>query len=182
MVPSKLIIGDAIKIVSTINGYDPTLYGMQIKFGGPVSGLSLDVAYDNGYWNLNIPSSVTELWTPGIYNWVLMATIFNNTTQSVDRYTIQSGQSEFVLRADLNTETDVRTHARKVLDNIEAVIENRATSDQSAYTINGRSLTRMTIDELIKLRAYYKEIVNKEAANLTNKPASYATQVNIRLL
>ena len=35
---------------------------------------------------------------------------------------------------------------------IEATIENRASIDQSSMSIAGRSLSRMTIDELLTLR------------------------------
>jgi hypothetical protein len=40
---------------------------------------------------------------------------------------------------------DGRDHVRRVLDAIEAVIENRATIDQQHYQINNRSLTRILV-------------------------------------
>jgi hypothetical protein len=48
--------------------------------------------------------------------------------------------------------------AKTVLDAIEAVIENRASQDQMSYSIAGRSLSRMSIDDLMKFRdRYYSE-------------------------
>jgi hypothetical protein len=42
------------------------------------------------------------------------------------------------------------------------VLANRATVDQQEMSIAGRSLKRMTVDELLKLRGYYKAQVNAE--------------------
>jgi len=57
---------------------------------------------------------------------------------------------------------DVRTHAEKVLEAIEALIEGRATKDVSSYSIAGRSLTRMSPDELVKWRSHYRNEVAKQ--------------------
>jgi hypothetical protein len=61
-----------------------------------------------------------------------------------------------------DTNSDLRTHAKKVLDSIQAVIENRATVDQSSFTIAGRSLSRMTIEELFMVRDRYRAEFNEE--------------------
>ena len=47
-----------------------------------------------------------------------------------------------------DTNADLRSHAKIVLDSLEAVIENRANMDQSSMSIAGRSLSRMSVDEL----------------------------------
>ena len=61
-----------------------------------------------------------------------------------------------------NTSIDVQSHARKVLSAIEAVIEGRASQDQMSYSIAGRSLSRMPIDDLLTLRDRYRAEWNKE--------------------
>lgn len=57
---------------------------------------------------------------------------------------------------------DGRSHARKVLDAIEAVIEGRASTDQQEYTIGNRSLKRTPIADLIVLADKYRAMVNAE--------------------
>jgi hypothetical protein len=57
---------------------------------------------------------------------------------------------------------DTRSHARKVLAAIEAVIERRATKDQEEYTIDGRSLKRTPVAHLLVLRYRYKREVEQE--------------------
>ena len=72
-----------------------------------------------------------------------------------ERITIDSGYIEVRPNRDLAT-TDPRSHYKIVLDAVEAVLEKRATKDQEAYSINGRSLTRTSIEELMKLRDTYR--------------------------
>ena len=48
------------------------------------------------------------------------------------------------------------------MDNIEAVLENRATQDQMSYSIAGRSLSRMSVPDLLTFRDRYKTEYNEE--------------------
>lgn len=57
---------------------------------------------------------------------------------------------------------DDRSHARKVLEAIEAVIENRATKDQEEYQIGHRMLKRTPLAELDKFRKQYQAQVRSE--------------------
>ena len=63
---------------------------------------------------------------------------------------------------------------KKVLDNIEAVLENRASIDQSSFSIAGRSLSRMSVDELLTFRDRYKVEYLEEIkkARIKNKQRS----------
>jgi hypothetical protein len=83
--------------------------------------------------------------------------------------TIKSGtiniKSSFV---DL-TSFDGRTHAQKVLENIEAVLEKTATKDQESYSIKGRSLSRRSLEELTTLRDKYKREVQQEKNEVDRK-------------
>jgi len=51
---------------------------------------------------------------------------------------------------------DPRTHAERMLEVIEAVLEGRVDRAVESYTVGGRQVTRMPIAELRKLRAHYK--------------------------
>ena len=91
----------------------------------------------------------------------------------IQRIRIDTGRST-VVKNLANTNADLRSHAKKVLDNIEAVLENRASIDQSSFSIAGRSLSRMSIDELLSFRdryhAEYLEEIKK--ARIKNKQRS----------
>jgi hypothetical protein len=68
----------------------------------------------------------------------------------------------------------LRSHAKIVLDSIEAVLENRATMDQSSMSIAGRSLSRTPLPDLMELRDRYKAEYLKEIklARIRNKQGS----------
>ena len=59
---------------------------------------------------------------------------------------------------------DTRSHAKIMLDKIESILEGRADADVSSYSIQGRSLSKIGIAELLQWRDYYKAEYQKEVA------------------
>lgn len=111
-------------------------------------------------YTATVAEAVTALWKNGSYSY----TLFVDTATT--SYTIETGTVAISLRGDLITSTDdLRTHAAKVLASIETLLEGKALSDVQNYSIQGRSLTKMSIPELTKLYEFYRERVLRE----TNK-------------
>ena len=78
------------------------------------------------------------------------------TDSSSNRVTVDEGKIE-VLEDLINTSaTELRSHAKILLDKIESLLSGKADSDVSNYSINNRSLTKLSVDELLKWRDYYK--------------------------
>lgn len=71
--------------------------------------------------------------------------------------------------ASIAVGADLQSHEEKVLAAIEAVIEKRATLDQQAYSLNGRTLQRTPIADLLKLRDYYRAAVQSRLKKLPRK-------------
>lgn len=72
-------------------------------------------------------------------------------------------------RSILNTNNDNKEHCERVLEAIEATIERRATSDHLSYSIDGKSITKMSMEDLFKFRDKYKlevERLNNKRNNL----------------
>ncbi|KKL73280.1 hypothetical protein LCGC14_2076500, partial [marine sediment metagenome] len=57
---------------------------------------------------------------------------------------------------------DRRSFAAITLENIEALLKGKATKDQSSYSLNGRALSRYSIDELNDWRAKLRVEVRDE--------------------
>ena len=55
-----------------------------------------------------------------------------------------------------------KSHVQKTLEALEALIEGKATKDQQSYSINGRTITKMPITDLLKWRDKYKAEFRKE--------------------
>ena len=64
--------------------------------------------------------------------------------------------------AALPAGTDVRTPNKRILDAINAVIEQRANHDQQSYKINNRELVRTPLTDLLKFKAKYALLVRRE--------------------
>jgi len=75
------------------------------------------------------------------------------------------------------------THAQTMLAAIEAVLEGRITADIEQYSIAGRSITKIPIAELLKLRSYYKaEAVREQRADMISSGEVLSTNVRVRFI
>jgi hypothetical protein len=111
-----------------------------------------------------VAAATTAAYTLGDYQWQLVA------TKTTTRYTIALGRVTLLDNiAVRNALYDNRSHAKKVLDAIEAVLEGRASRQDQAYTIAGRSLQLTPIPDLIKLRTLYKREYESELATASMK-------------
>lgn len=122
-----------------------------------------------------VAGSVTAGYTPGRYTASIRA------TDGSDVFELEGGEIEILADvAALDPGHDPRAHAERTLEAIEAVIEGRASKDQQSYTINGRSLERTSISDLLLLRDTYK----REVAELNSGGRSrrlLRRQVKVRM-
>jgi len=174
--PDRLVTGDrfAWQRPDLVSDYPLADYTMTYHFsqdsgGGGTHHFTLSsTEADNNYY-FEKPSSETTSLVAGDWKWQLYAI----RTSDSQRITIDYGITKFSL-GELDTNNDLRTHAKKVLDAIEAVIEGRATIDQSSFSLGGRSLSRMSVDELMTFRDRYHAEYLKEVklARIRNKQGS----------
>ncbi len=166
-VPPVLQKGDywAWKRTSLSEEYPVASFSLKYKFH-LISGTTASNFVINATESGNdyiFASSSTSSQTAGDYRW----------TAIVVR---TSDQVEAILNEGYLTIVDdgARSHVKIVLDSIEAVIEGRANMDQSSMSIAGRSLSRMSIDELMTFRDRYKTDWLKEVkmARIKNGMAS----------
>lgn len=171
--PNELQLGDfwAWKRTDLSTDYPTASYSLSYEFnlvdGSTASNFTLTATESNDEYI--IETSNTTSYTSGEYNWV------SYITRSSDSARIKLSEGFTEIQENYATTTSsVRSHAKKVLDAIEAVIENRATMDQSSMSIAGRSLSRLTIDELLQFRDRYKAEYLKEVkkARIKNKKDS----------
>jgi len=174
--PDRLVTGDrfAWQRPDLVTDYPLADYTMTYHFSQDSGGggthhftLSSTEANDNYYFEK--PSSETTNLVAGDWKWQLYAI----RTSDSERVTLDYGITKFSL-GELDTNNDLRTHAKKVLDAIEAVIEGRATIDQSSFSLGGRSLSRLSVDELMTFRDRYHAEYLKEVklARIRNKQGS----------
>jgi hypothetical protein len=162
--PSTLVLGDywAWKRDDLADTYPISSYALTYEFhndvgGGGVNKFTLTATEANDTYYIEAASSSTTGYAIGDYIWEAYITKASDS----NRVMVDSGRTTITQNL-ADTNADLRSHAKKVLDAIEAVIENRASMDQSSMSIAGRSLSRMSIDELMTFRDRYKAEYLKE--------------------
>jgi hypothetical protein len=108
---------------------------------------------------VTVAATTTTNFTPGSWSWDAFMT---RTTDSA-RVRIDTGRIE-VLPNSAVSSADTRSHARRMLTAIEALLEGRSVADVASYSIKDRSLTKLTPEELTSWRNYYKREVQREDA------------------
>lgn len=129
------------------------------KTGATGANFSITASADGDNFAVTVAASTTSGYTAGTYTWAAQV------SSGSDVYGVDTGTLILLPRYDQASNLDDRTHARKVLDAINAVIENRATLDQEEYTIGNRSLKRTPMADLLVLRNRYQAMVNAEEAS-----------------
>lgn len=118
--------------------------------GGGASEIQIAGTASNGAYLFTADSSTTAGYSAGYYHWQLEIVRDSDS----NRIVVDRGAFDILVDLDANN-ADPRIHAEKMLTKIESLLEGRADSDVSNYSIQGRSLTKLSIDELIKWRDYY---------------------------
>jgi len=160
--PLKIVVGDFLqwKKTSLAENYPPSSYSAEyvarIRQGGATE-IKLPATERTGYYLFQVSSTTSAEFAVGYYHWQLEVT----QTSSGNRIVVERG--EFQAIADLdNNGSDPRTHAEVMLDKIEGLLVGRADKDVSSYSIQGRSISKMTISDLLLWRDYYRKEVLKE--------------------
>ena len=123
------------------------------------TAFSATVTEVDDYYKFTLDNSNTGGYTTGDYFWVL------KVTQSSDSEELIIDSGKITVKDNYFGSTgDTRSHAKIMLDKIESILEGRADADVSSYSIQGRSLSKISINELLQWRDYYKAEYQKEIA------------------
>lgn len=160
--PAQLTLGDRWLWKRTDLGvdYPPDSYALKYSLRLHTAGgteIEITANESGADYLVEVASATTAAYTAGRYAW----TAYITRSADSQRVVVGTGTVDVIANRDTAT-TDPRSHARIVLDAIQAVIENRATVDQQEYSIAGRSLKRMEIGELLKFRKTYQAEVDAE--------------------
>jgi hypothetical protein len=160
--PVKIVVGDFIQWKKTdlAASYPPATHSAEYVAriaSGQSAEIKIPAVERTSYYLFQASSVTTSAFGTGDYHWQLEIT----ETASGNRIVVERG--EFQAIADLdNNGADPRTHAEIMLDKIEGLLIGRADKDVSSYSIQGRSISKMTISDLLQWRDYYRKEVNRE--------------------
>lgn len=178
-----LIAGDSLHYETIIPAYPPSAgWAAVLRLVPAAAGASAikinataGPSGDRFVWQVG--PSTTAVWTPGSYAWSIWV------EKPGERYTQQSGR--LFVTADPNTlaaGADTRSQAQRSLDNINAMLESRASDAQLSYQINGRELKRYPLQDLLRLKQHFEAAVASElrAAGLAD-PRGTARRILVRV-
>lgn len=174
-VPTEIVVGDFIqfKITQFSTDYSNSLFTMRfvarISTGGATEVSVAATASGDDYLFV-VPSATSANYTVGTYHYQL------EIERNSDNERIVVDRGEIDILTDFDNQVDPRHHAEIMLGKIESILEGKADSDVSSYSIAGRSLTKLSPDELVQWRDYYRREVSaikrKEAIKHGRKPKS----------
>ncbi len=164
--PTTITAGDTIAWTKTLADYPADAFALHYVLQ-PVAGgtpISINATADGTDYDVEVSAATSAGYAAGDYRWIAYVT---DLATSLQRHTITTGK--LTIAPDplaYSATTDLRSHARKTLDAIEAVLEGRATQTQAEYSVSyggsARSVKNIPIAELLQLRSYYAQEARRE--------------------
>ena len=146
-VPDEVFIGDFIqfKITEFSTDYANSAHTMKLVARistGANTEISLTASASDDDYLFTVASSASASFTAGDYHYQL------EITRDSDSNRIIVDRGQLKVSTDYDDNVDPRAHAEIMLGKIETILEGKADSDVSSYSINGRSLNKFTPSEL----------------------------------
>ena len=170
--PISVFAGDFITWQKTLADYPAPTYSLSYRLLGSGEALTISTTASGTDHLIEYPGASStdpvvvgsDSWAAGFYTLTPIVT----EVATSRRVTLPALPLTVYANPATASAADTRSHARKVLEAVEAVIEGRASTDQKRVRVNSggldQDLERVPVKELLDLRAYYKSLVTKEEA------------------
>ena len=158
--PAALRAGDTWRWTRSLPDYPAGTWTLKYRFKtSAATGFEITAAASGTDHSVTVAAATTGGYTAGRYTWQAWV-----EGGSSEKYTVDEGSFEVLPDYRSGTAAaalDDRSHARKMLDAIEAWLESRDMAVAS-YQIAGRQMQYIPVAELIKLRSRYRTEVQAE--------------------
>lgn len=135
---------------------------------------SIVATADGDQYSVSVSAATTGAYTAGDYTWVAVA------ANGGERAELDSGTLTILPRVDQDAALDTRSHAKIMLERVEAALEALGLG-MTSYTIGSRTVTRRDIPELTGLRDKYRAEVYAEQLRENAKNGKAGNQLVVRL-
>jgi hypothetical protein len=163
--PEKLTAGVTWKWKKTISDYPASEWALTyyLRKDG-ATATSFSAAADGDSYLVTVAAATTAAYASGIYGfigWVIKGT---------EKFEIFNSMIEVLPNPTNSSAYDPRSHSRRVLDLIEAAMEGRIPNGMESYSIGGRSINKIPLNQLRELYEKYKQDVGieEQAERLVN--------------
>jgi acyl-CoA reductase-like NAD-dependent aldehyde dehydrogenase len=157
--PEKIYAGTTVSWTIPAGDYDAATWTLTYTLiSKDKETITITGADDgNGDHLVNASSATTANWLSGEYYWQ------RSVSDGASRHVTGTGRLQ--VYADYAAGAlDPRSSAKITLDALNAVRENKATSDQLSMSISGRSISRMSWAEINDAVRHFQRLVDEEIA------------------
>ncbi len=157
-VPNKLAAGDTWRWLRSFSEYPAPTWTVTYYFENSAKQFSAAASASGTDHSVTVAAPTTADIPPGRYRWTAKATD-GSIVETIEN---ENGWLEVEPNLAATGTRDHRSWARRTLDAIEATLEGKASSDQLAMSINGRSISRIPLPELTQWRTQLRQEVKTE--------------------
>lgn len=156
--PSSFRAGDLLAWTKSLSDY-PANDGWALVYTliNASAKITINASASGADFSVSVPAATTAAYAAGSYQWMA------RVTKATEIYTVANGTIEILPNLAAQSTFDFRSHAKTMLDAIEAAFEGKASSTQLEMEINGRRIRSFSPEEMITWRSFYKAEVAKEA-------------------
>ncbi len=163
--PEKLTSGVTWKWKKTISDYPASEWTLTyyLRKDG-ATATSFSAAADGDSYLVTVAAATTAAYASGIYDfigWVIKGT---------EKYEVFNSMIEVLPNPTNTSAYDPRSHARRVMELLEAAMEGRVPNGMESYSIGGRSINKIPLSQLRELWEKYKQdvVMEEQAERLVN--------------
>ena len=156
--PAEFTLGDTLKWTRDLSDYPATLWTLTYSFVNADAQFAITASADGTTHSVTVAAGTSAAYTAGTYKWQAYV-----TGGSSERYLVGEGTAKALPNFAVETSGyDGRSHVKTTLDAIQAVLQAKASFDQASMSLNGRSISRYSIAELLPWEDKYKALYAQE--------------------
>lgn len=145
--PAGFAAGTTVAYTKGLSDYAPSAgWALSVRLVGTSSTLSAVVSVVDDAYVVTLAADDTADLSAGTYRWV------ERVTKGDDVYNVGTGFVEVWPDLGAATAGAARSRDERLLDLVNAALDNRLPSGMENYAIAGRSISRIPISELFDLR------------------------------
>lgn len=158
--PETFRAGDTVKWKRSLGDYLASAgWTLKYSFRGSAGTIDITSTADGDDHLVELSFTTTAAYTAGLYH------VQGYVESSTERHTIWTSRIEVLPNlVAAGSSYDGRSHVKKTLDAIEAVLENRASKEIEESAIEGVTIKRIPHEQLIMLREKYLQWYQSEQA------------------
>lgn len=164
--PIQIAVGDRLQWTKHLPDFSPadwtlTYYLRGVKGVPGFEPINIAATTSGNLFSVDVAPSVTEFWIPQLLFWQ------SYVSKSGDRKLVGSGRMDLLPNFAATDEPyDGRSWARRCRDNLQLVLEGKASRDTIRYAMSaaGRSEEKFTWEDIIAALSYFQGLVAQEEA------------------